>query len=67
MTRLMLTRIPFFKEVIISSFSCDECGFENREVQLGGKVQEKGVKYVLTVRGAKVNSSVLFSTVNTIG
>ena len=54
MTRLMLTRIPFFKEVIISSFSCDECGFENREVQLGGKVQEKGVKYVLTVRCAKV-------------
>ena len=67
MTRLMLTRIPFFKEVIISSFSCDECGFENREVQLGGKVQEKGVKYVLTVRCANVNSSVLFSTANTMG
>ena len=55
MTRLMLTKIPFFKEVILSSFTCDECGFENREVQLGGRIQEKGVKYALTVRNERVS------------
>ena len=31
-TRLMLTKIPFFKEVVISSFWCDECGYKNSEI-----------------------------------
>ena len=55
MTRLLLTKIPHFQELILSSFSCDECGFENREVQFGGKIQEKGVKINLHVKTQKVN------------
>ena len=27
------------------SFNCEHCGFQNNEIQSGGKVQELGVKY----------------------
>ncbi|XP_064029243.1 zinc finger protein ZPR1 [Pogoniulus pusillus] len=48
-TRLLLTRIPFFKEVIVSSFSCDSCSWSNTEIQSAGRIQEQGVCYSLTV------------------
>lgn len=50
----MLTKIPYFKEVIISSFDCPHCGYANREVQSAGMVREKGVKFELTVKEKKV-------------
>ena len=53
-TRLMLTRIPFFKEVIISSFSCDHCGHTDSEVQFGGRIQEKGQRISAKIQNAKV-------------
>ena len=31
-TRFMYTKIPMFKEIILSSFSCEHCGFRNNEV-----------------------------------
>ncbi|XP_048773274.1 zinc finger protein ZPR1-like [Ostrea edulis] len=53
MTRLFLTRIPFFKDVLVSSFTCDNCGLHNTELQPGGKIQEKGVKFVCTINTVK--------------
>lgn len=50
MTRLLLTKIPFFKEVIISSFSCDHCSWTNTEIQSAGRIQEQGVSYSLRVK-----------------
>lgn len=47
MTRLLLTRIPYFREVIIMSFSCEHCGFQNNEIQAAGSVQPKGTHYEL--------------------
>ena len=52
-TRLFLTRIPFFKDVIVSSFSCNSCGYHNSELQPGGKIQEKGVKYTVNIQNEK--------------
>nr|XP_057910743.1 zinc finger protein ZPR1 [Doryrhamphus excisus] len=49
-TRLLLTKIPFFKEVIVSSFSCDKCSWSNTEIQSAGRIQEQGVCYTLQVR-----------------
>ncbi|XP_061748119.1 zinc finger protein ZPR1 [Nerophis ophidion] len=49
-TRLLLTKIPFFKEVIVSSFSCDNCSWSNTEIQSAGRIQEQGVCYTLQVR-----------------
>ena len=41
-TRFMYTRIPMFKEIILSSFICEheDCGFRNNEVQFGGKLSD---------------------------
>ncbi|XP_059185850.1 zinc finger protein ZPR1 [Centropristis striata] len=50
MTRLLLTKIPFFKEVIVSSFSCPHCCWANTEIQSAGRIQEQGVCYTLTVK-----------------
>lgn len=47
MTRLLLTKIPYFREIIIMSFSCDHCNFQNNEIQAAGSVQPKGTHYEL--------------------
>ncbi|XP_006642368.2 zinc finger protein ZPR1 [Lepisosteus oculatus] len=49
-TRLLLTKIPFFKEVILSSFTCPNCNWSNTEIQSAGRIQEEGVSYTLLVR-----------------
>lgn len=46
-TRLLLTKIPYFREIILMSFSCDHCGFKNSEIQAAGSVQPKGTHYEL--------------------
>ena len=48
-TRFMYTKIPVFKEIIISSFYCEHCGAKNTEVQFGGQLGDTGCKYVLNV------------------
>ncbi|XP_012689367.1 zinc finger protein ZPR1-like [Clupea harengus] len=49
-TRLLLTRIPFFKEVIISSFTCPHCNWSNTEIQSAGRIQEQGIQYTLKMK-----------------
>lgn len=61
-TRIMFTKIPHFRELIVSSFECDECGERNTEVQFGGEIQEKGVRYRATIRdGIDLNRQVIKS------
>ncbi|KAH1006148.1 hypothetical protein HUJ05_006914 [Dendroctonus ponderosae] len=48
-TRLLLTKIPFYKEVVIMSFTCEHCGYQNNEIQSSSVIPEKGVKITLTV------------------
>ncbi|GAA99201.1 uncharacterized protein L969DRAFT_86413 [Mixia osmundae IAM 14324] len=47
MTRMMLTTIPYFREVIIVSFRCEFCGHTNNEVQSAGMIQERGSTYTV--------------------
>merc|ERR1712098_520642 len=49
-TRLLLTRIPFFREIIIMSFFCPHCNFKNSEIQAAGEIQQKGSHYELRLR-----------------
>ncbi|XP_045525587.1 zinc finger protein ZPR1 [Pieris brassicae] len=49
MTRLLLTRIPHYKNVVLMSFSCEECGYENNEIQPGGAIAEFGIRWKLRV------------------
>ena len=38
-TKLLLTTIPYFKEVIIMSFRCEHCGTSNNEIQSAGSIR----------------------------
>lgn len=47
MTRLLLTAIPYFREIVIMSFSCEHCNLQNNEIQAAGTLQPKGTHYEL--------------------
>ncbi|KAL5120226.1 nucleolar zinc-finger protein [Pleosporales sp. CAS-2024a] len=51
-TRLLLTKIPFFREIVIMSFECPHCHFKNTEVQPAGEIQQRGIKFTLRVDSA---------------
>nr|BAN21185.1 zinc finger protein [Riptortus pedestris] len=48
-TKLLLTKIPFYKEVVLLSFECPHCGFSNNEIQSAGKIEEKGMRVILHI------------------
>lgn len=45
MTRLLVHKVPYFRELIIASFCCDNCGERNNDVTFGGEIQVR--TYVL--------------------
>lgn len=49
-TRVMITTIPHFKEIVVSSFECASCGEKNNEVTFGGVFGPKKVRYELQVK-----------------
>uniref|UniRef100_A0A673YWJ1 Zinc finger protein ZPR1 n=1 Tax=Salmo trutta TaxID=8032 RepID=A0A673YWJ1_SALTR len=55
MTRILLTKIPFFKEIIISSFTCPNCSWSNTEIQSAGRIQDQGITYTLNVKSKQVD------------
>lgn len=52
-TRLLLTKIPFFREIVIMSSECPDCGWKNAEVQPAGEIQQRGVKITLRIDSAE--------------
>lgn len=50
MTRMLLTRIPFYKETVIASFSCEHCGYENNEIQPAGEIEPNGCKITIKIK-----------------
>ncbi|XP_031832131.1 zinc finger protein Zpr1 [Nomia melanderi] len=48
-TRLLLTKIPHYKDVVVMSFDCEHCGYQNNEIQNSGKIQDKGIRITLEV------------------
>ncbi|XP_015910984.1 zinc finger protein ZPR1 [Parasteatoda tepidariorum] len=61
-TRMLLTKIPFYKEVVVMSFSCDHCLWENNSLQPASKIQDQGVLYKLKVLKPKDLSRVVVKT-----
>ncbi|KAH9946538.1 zf-ZPR1-domain-containing protein [Amylocystis lapponica] len=49
MTRMLLTSIPFYREVIIMSFRCEHCGFSNNEIQSAGSIRPEGTIYTARI------------------
>ena len=52
-TAILLTKIPFFKEMIVMSFRCEYCGYANNEVQSGGKVELNGSRTIALIDGQR--------------
>ncbi|OMJ15544.1 Zinc finger protein zpr1 [Smittium culicis] len=48
-TRIMLTKVPHFKEIIVMAFECPHCNFKNNEVQSGEAVKERGQEWSVQV------------------
>ncbi|OMO62157.1 Zinc finger, ZPR1-type [Corchorus capsularis] len=48
-TRMFVTRIPYFQEVIVMASTCDDCGYRNSELKPGGPISEKGKRVTLCV------------------
>lgn len=44
---MLLTQIPYFREVIVVSFRCDHCGNSNNEIQSAGQIQPRGSIYTV--------------------
>lgn len=61
-TRMLLTDIPFFRQVVVMSFECSYCNFRNNELQPANKIAEKGIRYELTVSNVKDLSRQLIKT-----
>lgn len=49
-TKMKVTDIPHFKEVIIMATDCDKCGSRTNEVKSGGGIEPKGRKMTLKVK-----------------
>ncbi|KAJ5760329.1 nucleolar zinc-finger protein [Penicillium odoratum] len=48
-TRLLLLRVPYFRDIILESFECEHCHFKDNSVKSAGQIQEQGCKYTLIV------------------
>ncbi|RDX78180.1 Zinc finger protein ZPR1-like protein, partial [Mucuna pruriens] len=49
-TRMFITNIPYFQEVIVMATTCDDCGYRNSELKPGGRIPEKGKTIILNVK-----------------
>ncbi len=49
LTKMFLTHIPYFKEVIVMAFSCPHCNFCNNEIQSASEIQIDGVQITCKV------------------
>jgi len=66
-TRLLLTSIPFYKDVVLMSFSCPHCHYRSSEVQPGGAIAPQGIDLTLTASAAAdLQRSVLLSDTATV-
>jgi zinc finger protein len=45
-----MVSIPYFKEVVLMSTTCDSCGYKSNEVKAGGPVALKGKKISIRVQ-----------------
>jgi len=53
LTKFLMHKIPYFRELIIASFECEHCGERNNEVTFGGEIQIQGSIYELECTNAK--------------
>ena len=52
-TKMLFTKIPFFREIVVMSFECPHCHWKNNELQPAARIQDKGIRFRLKVKGLK--------------
>ena len=52
-TRLLMTKIPFFKDIVVMSFSCPHCGYKNTNIEDAEELAPQGIHFVLSVKTSK--------------
>lgn len=52
-TRMFVTKIPYFQEVIVMATTCDACGYRSSELKPGGRIPEKGKIISLCVKNVR--------------
>jgi zinc finger protein len=52
-THMKMVDIPHFKQVVLMSTVCDDCGYRSNDVKTGGKIPEYGEKITLTVDASR--------------
>ena len=66
-TRIMMTSIPFFKDIYIMNFICPHCHYVNNGIESAQELAPKGIHFVLKVTQAKdLNRRVIKSNFATI-
>ena len=53
MTSFLLTKIPHFKEVVVTAFECPHCGYRNSELQSASALADKGIKLTCLITDKK--------------
>jgi zinc finger protein ZPR1 len=48
-TNMQIVNIPFFKDILIMSTTCERCGFKSNEVKSAGQISEKGKRLTLSL------------------
>ena len=48
-TRILLTKIPYFRDIILMAFDCTHCGYRNSEVQSASNLADYGIKFELKI------------------
>ena len=48
-TTLLPTKVPFFRELIVTNLTCEDCHFRSSETTFGGEIQERGERWTLQV------------------
>lgn len=51
-TRLLPTRIPYFRDVIVMAFECGTCGFRSSELQPANEYGSRGCRFHLQINPA---------------
>lgn len=49
-TNMKVTNIPHFKDVVIMATVCEACGVKTNEVKSGGGIEDKGVKFTVSIK-----------------
>ena len=48
-TKIMMSKIPFFKEIILMAFECPHCFYKSSEVNHGQSLADDGIHFELNV------------------